>query len=319
MTSTPLSAKRIAIIDGYKALLESLQTLAACLRLDAKEGFPAWVQPEDGDDEPAVDGIIATFQLLTLKEGYHPREAYTRFGLMGVSADTLAQVRVVNAHKETLKDAFKSLKQEQRHEIAEDAFTEIQRAPIIREALRKAGLARLHIKQTTRTIQVLEERPLRVGFTVSQKSHMVYRLTRQQAINLAVKAGNDHLANSIAQLPEDEAIAQVRKLPTHVRANITYRDRVRHKKIESQDSGAKTRYRPDQVSASMPLLYPYDPYQAAMEPPVIHNGIEACFKLQNETNTRLPRSAGIIDRSQPLSESLKLYRYRTIKRAEAVV
>ena len=83
---------------------------------------------------------------------------------------------------------------------------------------------------------------------------------------------------------------------SHVRANIIYADR------------AKQHDRPDQVSAYMPLLYPYDAQRALTSGQVIHNGEQALMKLAQEDIVRLPRD-GKIDKTQPISAALKLYNY----------
>jgi hypothetical protein len=65
MPTTPLSAKRIAIIEAYKALVGALETLGGHLRLDAKNGLPAWIQQDADDQRHASDAIIAIYQALT--------------------------------------------------------------------------------------------------------------------------------------------------------------------------------------------------------------------------------------------------------------
>ncbi len=294
--STLISEKRIDVIDAYKDLVISLETLGGHLRLDAKNGLPAWVQKDEDDITPASDIIISIYQTLTMKKGYEPRESFTLFGLMAASPETLQQVETVNKKKRKLKDAFIVLKEAQRERKIAAAYDEIKGAPLIREALRAAGLARLHIKQSTRQIVTLKEMPARVGFTVSRGSHIVSKLKKADAVELAEKYNNEILAEKIKDLP-DKHIPQVRRLASHVRANITYRDR------------ARIKHRPDQVAAYMPILYPYDAEQDLLKQQVIHNGEVALYKLNNDIDEmRLPRG-GIIDKSQLISGPLKLYRY----------
>ena len=304
--SNLVSEKRIDIIDGYKNLVIALETLGGHLRLDAKNGLPAWVQQDEDDNTLASDVIISIFQTLTLKKGYNPRESFTLFGLMAVSPDTLEQAKTVNQCKKDLKKAIIKLKEEERKITIASAYKEIERTPLIREALRAAGLAQLHIKQSTRRIMTLSEMPLRVGFTVSRGSHIVSKLTNADAVKLAEKYNNEKLAGNIASLP-DKHVAQLRRLASHVRANITYKDRQRIKD------------RPDQVPACMPILYPFDAEQALLTGPVLHNGEQALYKLKNDFDkTRLPRG-GTIDKSQVISESLKLYRYNKYTKVKATV
>jgi hypothetical protein len=296
MPTTPLSAKRIAIIEAYKALVGALETLGGHLRLDAKNGLPAWIQQDEDEQRSASDAIIAIYQSLTLVKGLSPKETFTRFGLMAASNDTLLCVSEVNLCKVNLKEAIKDLKQHDRADMVASAFDEIRRSPIIREALRAAGLSQLHIKQSTRKIIVLPEMPLKVGFTVSKGSHIAERLSREQAIAFADKRNNDEAVEALLQLPENSFVARYRQLACHVRANIIYADR------------AKQHDRPDQVSAYMPILYPYDAEQALTTGQVIHNGEQALMKLAQEDVGRLPRD-GKIDKTHPISESLRLYNY----------
>lgn len=296
MISTPLSAKRIAIIEAYKTLVSTLETLGGHLRLDAKNGLPAWIQQEEDSSLKASDAIISIYQTITRVKGIDPKESFTRFGLMAASSDTLLCVNEVNQCKADLKEAIKDLKQHDRADLVASAFDEIRRAPIIREALRAAGLSQLHIKQSTRKIIILPEMPLKVGFTISKGSHMVYRYSREKAISFANKRNNEEAVDKLMQLPEGSFVAHYRQRASHVRANIIYADR------------AKQHDRPDQVSAYMPLLYPYDAQRVLASGQVMHNGEQALMKLAQEDVARLPRD-GKIDKAHPISESLRLYNY----------
>ena len=296
MVSVLLSAKRIAIIEAYKALITVLEELGGHLRLDAKNDLPAWIQHNENNTLNVSDSVIAIYQTVTRIKGIDPKESFTRFGLMAASSDTLLCVDTVNQRKADLKDAIKDLKQHDRNDLVARAFDEIRRAPIIREALRNAGLSQLHIKQSTRKIIVLPEMPLKVGYTISKSGHMVYRYSREKAIDLAGKRNDEEAIKKLMQLPKDSSVAYYRQRAPHVRANIIYSDR------------AKRHDRPDQVSAYMPILYPYDTVAALSSGPVIHNGEQALLKLTQENTVRLPRD-GKVDKSQPLSASLKLYRY----------
>jgi hypothetical protein len=99
------------------------------------------------------------------------------------------------------------------------------------------------------------------------------------------------------QLPPDSFVAHYRKRSSHVRANIVYANR------------AKQHGRADQVSAYMPILYPYDAQRILLSGEVIHNGERTVLKLtQDDDVARLPRD-GKIDKTNPISVSLKLYNY----------
>jgi len=297
MISIPLSAKRIAIIEAYKTLVSALETLGGHLRLDAKNGLPAWIQQEKDSSLGASDAIVSIYQTITRVKGIDPKESFTRFGLMSASGDTLLCVNDVNQCKANLKEAIKDLKQHDRTDLVASAFDEIRRAPIIREALRAAGLSQLHIKQSTRKIIVLPEIPLKVGFTISKGSHMVYRYSREKAISYANKRNNEEAVNKLMQLPEDSFVAHYRQRASHIRANIIYADR------------AKKHDRPNQVSAYMPILYPYDAQRILTSGEVIHNGERTVIKLtQDDDVARLPRD-GKVDKTQPISAALKLYNY----------
>ena len=126
---------------------------------------------------------------------------------------------------------------------------------------------------------------------------MVYRYSREKAIAFATKRNNDEAVEKLLQLPEDSFVAHYRQRACHIRANITYVDR-QHRQS-----------RPGQVSAYMPVLYPYDIQHAFTTGHVIHNGELALMKLEQEDVVRLPRD-GKIDKTQPVSAALKLYNYR---------
>ncbi len=118
----------------------------------------------------------------------------------------------VNQCKANLKEAIKDLKQHDLAKLVASAFDEIQRSPIIREALRAAGLGQLYIKQSTRKIIVLPEMPLKVGFTISKGSHIVECLSREHAIAFANKRNNDEAVEKLQASPVGSFVARYRQL-----------------------------------------------------------------------------------------------------------
>lgn len=306
-SSTDFIIRRMAIIDAYRHLVETLVLLGDALQEDAVATLPCWVQKNDFDSNRShTDRAVRILQLLTYGNNDYSdgRRAETRFGFVAASANTLQKVADVNAVKITLKNAIKDLKEFSQNnkmpverelsEITGAALNDISRAPIIREALAAAKIPRLHIKQSTRKIVVLEEQPLRMGFTISHGSHVVRELSRDEAIRLAEKWHNDEAIEQLAPLSPSTAIAQYQSLAKHIRCNIVYADRTHRQG------------RPNQVNAYLPIFYPHDATRA----PVKHNALrtESVIELE-DAQDRLPRMSTKVDHRHPFSASLGLYPY----------
>lgn len=158
-SSTDFVIRRMAIIDAYRRLVETLVLLGDALQEDAVASLPCWVQKSEFDSNRShTDRAVRILQLLTYgKNDYSDgRHAETRFGFIAASANTLQKVSDVNAVKTALKKAIKDLKEFSQNnkmpveralnEVAGAALNDISRTPIIREALAAANIPRLHIK-----------------------------------------------------------------------------------------------------------------------------------------------------------------------------
>lgn len=306
--STEFAAHRFAIFEAYRSLVETLVLLGDALLEDAAAGIPCWVQASEDDTKLShEDRAVRILQLITYGKkdyGNDGRHAETRFGFVAASEHTLEKVALANKAKQTLKDAIKALKEfaeknklkadREIEQATDEVLEQLQRAPIIRETLAAAKIARLHIKQSTRKIVVLDEQPLRLGFTVSRGSHVVRKLTRDKAIKVATTWHNKEAVDKLHALNEKTPVAQYQQLTKHVRCNIIYKDRARQEE------------RPDQVSAYMPIFFPFDKNSVAIK----HNGVrtEMNVALEDEED-RLPRASTRVDHAKPISPSLGFYHY----------
>lgn len=295
------SAECLRLIEHYKALLDELTLLGNSIKADVLSGLPCWVQTTHSDEHaPHTERAISILQNVTYPKDMisgDGRRVETRFGLVAASDYTIEKVIRVNQVKESLKQGFKTLKNldgmsRDNYNFVTDKISEsMTRSPIVRQALARAGLQKVHIKQSTRTIPLLDEQPLRIAFTHTTGSHSVRKITGREAKAMADNHSHK-LANSLSGLDDNMTVYWYRKLAAHVRANLTYTDR---QKLES---------RPDQVGGYLPIFYPYN----VNKDPVIHNGqkVEALLSL-DITDQRLPRTNYKVDLANPISEKLGLY------------
>lgn len=295
----PLSASstvalRTVLLASFETLLARLDTFCASVRRDV--ALPSWVSCTEAELADALDmrlKAIRLYRALWYEESQDGRETITCPGIVGASSDTLAAARVCNAAKDDFKAAVLALKMLGRLE-ANAAMADLhQRQEAVAVAMRRMGAARLNLKQAYRHIPLLEQRPLKIGFTWSKQGRVIQRTGVTMARRLLeqrVETPQILLElRRLMEIPSDEMLVRVRSVCPHLRANIVF----------AVGEGFEVRRR--LMQTPLPILVPLrygeclpEFVPVAPEPPA---------------NLRL-RRADVRIEDEPLLPSVRVHRYR---------
>lgn len=293
--SAPSSvALRISLLNGFDALLTQLDAFCTAVRRDVV--LPAWVSRTE--DELASDldmrsKAIQLYRALWYEDSQDGRETLTCPGIVGASLDTLVAARACNAARDNFKVAVLALKALDRVEVNAALADLHRRQEPVAAALRRMGAARLNLKQAYRHVPLLDERPIKIGFTWSRQGRVIQRTSLAAARRLLEqRVETQQILLELQRLGEiqgEEMLARVRGVCPHLRANIVFAGR----------DGALVRRR--LMQTPLPILVPLKSGEVlpefvpvAPEPPV---------------NPRL-RRADVRIEDEPFLPSVRIHRYR---------
>lgn len=306
----PDASMRIDLLDRFHRMHSALDALAAAM--EAETTHAAWM-----DTVPVTEvrqRAAALVRDIWFGDDIDDaRATVTAVGLIGCSDATLELARTANAAKDAFKALvllFRGRTTERNRALAELLDTVRARDPQLARALAAAGVGRLHLVQAYRHIPVLDETPVRVGFSYAASARAIRALTREQALELVEALPDTHAARAVyrqilAQYPPDERFAQMRSLAPNLVANVVFRDG--YEEVERIRRGVAVRVRAEQVRRR--LLHVHLPI---LLPLTAGTGLPAHPARGPETRTagsRLVRSDRRID-GPPLIPALRLYRYR---------
>ncbi len=284
---------RIELLNCFEQLLQTLDSFCAAIRQD---DLPVWVSHTEAELDDVLKmrlKVIQLYRALWYEGSEDGRETLTCPGIVGASPETLIAARICNAAKDRFKTATLALKRLGRVE-AKAVMTDLhRRQQSVALAMRRMGAARLNLKQAYRRIPLLEECPLKIGFTWSRQGRVIQRTSVEEAQRLLeqrVEAPQITIERrKLAELGSDEVLARVRSVCPHLRANLVF--------STSDGSGVWRRL----MQAPLPILVPLQVGQSlpefapvASEPPV---------------NPRL-RRADVRIEDEPYLPSVRIHRYR---------
>ncbi|MDS4071416.1 MAG: hypothetical protein RKO24_17545 [Candidatus Competibacter sp.] len=291
-------ALRVALLDSFETLRAQLDAVCSAVRRD--EVLPAWVSRTEAEQTENLDMRLKAIQLyraLWYEDGRDGRETLTCPGIVGASLDTLAAARACNAAKDAFKAAILALKALGRVEASAAMADLHRRREPVAAAMRRMGAARLNLKQAYRHIPLLEERPIKIGFTWSRQGRVIQRTSMAAARRmLEQRVETPQILLELQRLAEirgDEILARIRGVCPHLRANIVFPAR--------DDSGVRRRL----MQAPLPILVSLrrgeflpEFVPVAPEPPV---------------SLRL-RRADVRIEDEPFLPSVRIHRYRLLYR-----
>ncbi len=221
-------ALRLEMIHAYDEVSENLELFKDAILSD--RDLPGWVFRTEQETKDCVDHrekAVWVAGLTTYLDNQEPKEAITCPGLLGASETTIKIALQLNLAKNRFKDAMLALKG-YKITAAEPYLRELDNpVSLTSEALRNANLARLHLKQMYRNIPILDEKPIRIGFTWAN-TRSIKKVNKEEAEIMLRRLSDDsriiQQIQMLSHLAPDELIAIVHDTATHVRANILWHE-----------------------------------------------------------------------------------------------
>jgi len=298
--STPSSvALRVALLACFETLLARLDAFCATVRRDTV--LPVWVSRTETELAENLDmrfKAIQIYRALWYEDSQDGRETLTCPGIVGASPETLEAALVCNSAKDEFKAAVLALKVLGRVET-HGAMNDLHRRwESVAVAMRRMGAARLNLKQAYRHIPVLEQRPLKIGFTWSKQGRVIQRTSVTAARSLLeqrVETPQIQLElRRLAEIREPETLARVRGVCPHLRANLVFA-------VEQGSPEIRRRL----MQAPLPLLVPLRPGERLPE--------FVAVSPEPPTAPRL-RRADVRIEDDPFLPSVRIHRYRDLYR-----
>jgi len=244
----------IEVIHAFYALYETLDDFSQNLQASS---LPIWL----GDLHSATDlpqivdhkaRAIWLFQQLTYLPAQDPKAVLVCPGLIAADEALVQAALAVNHSKDRFQKAMAALKEakiKKDHPLLCEPLDEWfhKRHPNMGFALKRAGLARLQLKQCYRHIPILSAHPKKVSWTWANTTS-VKRIDMAEATRLLLKRGDDMgiqlQLKKLQTLREFEQLAIIQKLVPHLRANVVF---------ENENAVDRKMLR-----ANIPILYPYE-------------------------------------------------------------
>jgi hypothetical protein len=221
----------IDVIQAYEEMQVCLQKLKFALQADAPH--MAWLHEAS---QPRLSQLshreraYAVISSVEYEDGQAPKEILVCPGIIGASPETLAIVNAVNQAKEKFKQTVLILKRNKIN-LNEKSFLDSfnsalpQREGNTSKALKKMGLARLHLKQCYRKIPILAEVPLKITWTWAH-TRSIRKIDKLKAKALLEKRTKDlgiqQQLQNLDSIATEEPLAIVQELAPHLRANILF-------------------------------------------------------------------------------------------------
>lgn len=291
-------AMRMTLLVCFEMVLSKLDMFCSAVRQDA--ALPAWTSRTEAELAENLDmrlKAIQCYRALWYEEDHEDgRETMTCPGIVGASSETLLAAHACNTAKDNFKAAVLALKNCGRIE-AKDAMADLHRRwEPVAEAMRRMGAARLNLKQAYRHIPLLEQCPIKIGFTWSKQGRVIQRTSTATALRLLehrVETPQIRLEQQrLREISSNEPLARVRSVCPHLRANIVF-----------AEPGTRRL-----MQAPLPILVPLQRGERLPE--------FVSVSPEPPANPRLRRSDVRIE-DEPFLPSIRVHRYRNPYRIHA--
>lgn len=204
----------IELKHSFTRLEQALQQLSEALLAQTPSH---WLPLTQAEQDHSNSLTVLTELISTLRyqnEQQDGRVTAGRHGLVLVDANMVEQISCINS----LKDEFKQLVVNNRKELS---------PPQWRDAMQSAGLARIHLRQCYRHLPLINEMPIKVGFSWYVNGRSIRKLTIAQAEQALLALGEDkpHIQAQLQKLYALEShtqLAQIQTLAPVVRANLVF-------------------------------------------------------------------------------------------------
>lgn len=284
---------RINLLDSFEKLLLTLTNFCSGLRQD--ESLPVWIFRTEAEVNASVSmrtKAVQLFQALWYEDGQDGRDTLTCPGIIGASAQTLTLARGCNEAKDAFKAAVLNLKALPKAEADTLMLDLHRRDATVAAAMKRMGAARLNLKQAYRHVPLLDNRPVKIGFTWSKQGRTIQRTSVGEARRLLERRRETPQIRTelerLAGVAETETLARVRRVCPHLRANLVF---------AAEDEEVERRL----MQAPLPLLIPLSSGESLPE----------FVPISSEPggNSRLQRSDVRIE-PEVFLPSIRIHRYR---------
>lgn len=227
---------RVDVRQRYDALRAALEEFTASVLAD--QHLPAQLQG-DVNGLAARHEANAAYRKFFPDDDQGPNNTFTCLGALGASPETLRLAATVNACKAAFQEAMTPTARRK-------ALDSGQRLDMARVLLREIHLGGLLQRQVTRAIPILDRRPLHLGYTETERSHSVERISIDTArLRLERLGDGPNIHEQLMKLSglSREVLAVVLVVPKHFRVNVRAQD----------ECGVLLKY---QRKWQLPVLYP---------------------------------------------------------------
>lgn len=217
------------LIKNFDTLVETTSKLCHSIRSN-HQGY--WIPLTELEQSTGITGINKACTILSdfwYQDGQDGRETRSCFGFIAVPDSTLELANTVNQLKDTLKQHVQILQKQNKQHWLELKGELARRHPSLQTQMHFSGLSRLHLKQTWRTITVINRTPVRIGFNWYHSGRSIQKVTVQQAYDALTRldTSSPHIQtqlSAVSQLASHTPLAKVQNLAPTMRANLFYDD-----------------------------------------------------------------------------------------------
>lgn len=225
-------------------------------------------------------------------DGQDGRATRRHIGVAKVGPVTLDLLARTNELRTEFHQELLQIKKTQPDIWLETSTRLARRARAVQDDLQSEGLVRLHLKQFSRTLPLLAERPDKISFTWYRSGRSIKRFSRNEVLqkleNLGVeKTHIDIQYRKVASLPVTEVLAQVQEQAPLIRANVRYPDGKR-----------------EAFNAAMPIFIPMEETGGYSFPEIVPPPDQP-----PTGRTRARRSDQKLE-DEPFVPTLRMFRYR---------
>jgi len=174
-----------------------------------------------------VDDVLNALSDYWYLDGRDGRITNAYYAAVSVDDVYLYQLNKINALKLALKKEFSQIRKDSDTQLEAIKHQLTSRNPLLARKMESEGLARLHIKQLTRMIPVLEKTPELLSFNWYQSGRSIQKVTKQQVLKLLLKL--DHASTPfqiqyqiLASIDDNEPLAIVQQQAPLMRLNLKY-------------------------------------------------------------------------------------------------
>ncbi len=289
------TAARLTIRDALLDLQDKNRAFRESLLNDTE--LPAWVMADEDDTAPARERAAAAATSLTYKPEQKKQKTSKCYGLVGISSQSMTAGNQLNQSKLHFKQAISEYRR--LFGAASIESIEFSSKELRDSLLGNLKLHHLHFVQCYRQLKLFPHPPKRVGFSWAKGTCGSVRLSAEAAITHLKKQytqSQSVIEDIIAlqQLPENRTVVIKRPLAPHLRANLTWDERIKNLRLQPEE---KPKF-PTQVNSPLPLFVLLQPGQHLPE----FNQIKPL--VTDSIQDRLKRSDR---RLQPLSDKAETH------------